>query len=88
MEAEAGRQHWTAVAVVAGIVDVLNVEASEDSAPYMRVVVTLDDIFPAVVQRAVAEQKAQASEGQIFLMIGGNAVRNEYCAQLVLQSMP
>ena len=88
MEADTRSEHGAAVAVVARIVDVLQVEPGGDSAPHVRVVVSLDNIFAAVVQPAVTEQKAQASEGQIFLMVGGNAIRNEYAAQLVLPPMP
>jgi len=55
VKAEARRQYRAAVAIVAGIVEVLQVHAGEDTAPQMCVVITLDNIFPAVIQRAVAE---------------------------------
>ncbi len=58
VEAEPGRQHGASVAIIAGMVDVLNFDAAENAAPKMRVVVALDDIFTAVVERAVAQQKS------------------------------
>jgi hypothetical protein len=59
MEAEAGRQYRATIPVVARIIDVLQVEAGEDSPPHVCVVVTLNDIFPAVIERPVAQQEAR-----------------------------
>ncbi len=84
MEAETGSQHGPAVAIVAGIVDMLNIDARENSAPYMGVVVALDDIFAAVIQGAVAQQKSQTSQREIVLVVGGDAIRNKNRANFVL----
>jgi hypothetical protein len=51
---EPGGQHRAAVTIVAGMVDVLDIQAGENSAPQVRVVITLDNIFSAVIQCAVA----------------------------------
>jgi hypothetical protein len=42
-------EHWPAVAIVPGVVDVLEVQADEDATPYVRIVITLDNILPAII---------------------------------------
>src|SRR5215469_5678212 len=59
-----------AVAVVARIVDVLQIEGAEHATPYMRGVIDLHNFFASVIQRAITEQKAQPSESQVFAVIG------------------
>ena len=51
-----------AVAVVAGIVDVLHVDGVKKAAPGVPGVVALHDVLAAVVEVAVAEQEAEAAE--------------------------
>jgi hypothetical protein len=52
------RHHYRpAVAVVAGIVDVLRPRSKIDSAPHVQRVIGFHDILPPVVQPAIAEQK-------------------------------
>ena len=69
-----GGQHRAAVAVVARMVDALDVEAAEHPAPYVRVVVTLDNILAAVIQRTVAEQESHSTQGEVMLVVGRDAV--------------
>jgi hypothetical protein len=54
MEAEAPHQHRSAIAVVAGIVDVLQIEAGENPAPHVSVVVGLCNISPPMIERPIA----------------------------------
>src|SRR5580693_1192808 len=69
VKAEGRRKHGAAVAVVAGVDDVLRVESGEDATPHVKRVVSFDDVLAPIVQPAVAEQEADASEGQILLML-------------------
>ena len=64
-----GGKHRAAIAVVAGAVDILRVERREDAAPHVQRVVGFHDVLAAVVQIAVAEQEAEAAQGQIFLVL-------------------
>ena len=88
MKAQRRRKQRAAVAVVAGVVDVLRVERSEDAAPDVQRVVGFDNVLAAVVQFAVAEQEAEASEGQIFLVVARNSVGDEREARAVQLSSP
>ena len=45
------------------------VERVEDAAPGVQIVVALQNVFACIVQVAVAEQKAEAAELQIVLVI-------------------
>src|SRR5579863_4034146 len=88
MQAEGRSNQGAAVAVVAGVVDVLRVERREDSAPHVQRVVGFDNVLAPIVQFAVAEQEAEASEGQIFLMVARNSVGNERQARAVQLPFP
>ena len=69
MGAERGDEDRAAVAIVAGIVDVLQAGGEVKAAPDVRGVVGLDNVFAAVVQSAIAEEKAEAAIGEIVLVI-------------------
>ena len=84
MQSEAGDKHRAAIAVVAGILDMLQVRGCVNSAPDMRGVVGLDNIFATVIQTAVSEKKAQASVGEIKLMIFADGVRDDRYARAIL----
>src|SRR2546422_3862810 len=47
-------QHRSTIAVVAGIVDVLQIEGGENPAPHVSVVVGLCNILPPIIERAIA----------------------------------
>jgi len=86
--AEAGDEDWAAIAVVAGIVDVLEAGGEVDAAPGVNGVVRLDDVFASVVKVAVAEEKTEAAIGEIGLMILLDGVGDEGDASTVLFAMP
>ena len=69
MQPERWNQHGSAVAIVAGILDVLQPRCHVYSTPDVRRVVGLHDIFAAVIESAVTDQKAVASVCQIALVI-------------------
>ena len=48
-------EDWPAVAIVAGVVDVLDVQADEDPTPHVRIVITLDNILPAIIQSTITK---------------------------------
>src|SRR5438128_1490111 len=59
MEAKAGNPDRTAIAVVSGIVDMLQIRGSVNSSPDMSVVVGLYDILATIGEIAIAKKKAQ-----------------------------
>src|ERR1035437_10706675 len=75
-------------AVISGIVDVLQVEGEERTAPDVRGVEGFLDGFAAVCQSAIAEEKSQAAVGPICLMRFRDAVRHERHSGTVEAAMP
>ncbi len=69
MGAERGDEDGAAVAVVAGVVDVLQAGCEVDAAPDVDCVVGFQDIFAAVVEGAIAEQEAEAAVGEVILVV-------------------
>ena len=86
--AERGDEDGAAVAVVAGVDDVLQAGREIDAAPDVDGVVGLQNIFAAVVELAIAEQKAEAAIGEVGLVILLDCVRDEGDAGAVLLAMP
>ncbi len=68
-----------AIAVVAGVVDVLHVE---------RRVVAFLDVLAAVVQAAIAQQKSETAVVQIVLVVTFDGVGDKGEADLVIGAMP
>ena len=52
---QARHQHGSAIAVISGMVDVLQIEGAEEAAPYVEVVIRFDDVLPPVVQSTIAQ---------------------------------
>src|SRR5260370_14477483 len=59
------------------MVDILKPNGGISDAPGVQGVVGFDDIFAAVVEAAVAEKKAEASEGQILLVVARDSIGDE-----------
>jgi len=78
----------TAVTVITGVINVLHIDGVEHAAPGMPVVVALDNIFAAIVQIAIAEQKAESAQLQIFLVVGFDGVGYKCDTDLVDRAMP
>src|SRR5215475_5914222 len=66
----------------------LHIKRIEEAAPCVPVVVRLDDVFTAVVQVAVAEQKTEAPQPQVVLVIALDRVRDKNQSDLVDGPMP
>ena len=73
-----------AVAVVAGVVDELDVEGVVGSAPGVGVVVALEDVFAGVAEVAVAEEEAFAAEGEVGLVVALDGVGDKGEAELIV----
>ena len=89
METDTGNQHWAAVAIVAGMVDVLQVEAGEDSAPHVRVVVSSQRYFPGRSSAHRRRVETPARRGPDSA--GGSAeipLDTNTHADLILRAMP
>jgi hypothetical protein len=69
VEAEGGDEDRAAVAVVAGIVDVLQAGSNVDAAPKVGSVVGLHNIFAAVVESAIAQEEAETAVGEVGLVV-------------------
>src|ERR1700676_540290 len=88
MQAEGWGKHGAAVAIVARVADVLRIDGSEKTAPHVQRVVTFQNILAPIIQVAVAEDKAEAAEGQVLLMVARNSIGNEGQARTVQLSFP
>jgi hypothetical protein len=62
-------EHRAAVAVITGIVDVLQSKRRIDPTPQVSGVIGLDNVFPAVVETPVSEKKPRAAQREVFLMV-------------------
>ncbi len=88
MEAERGDEDGAAVAVVAGIVDVLQAGGEVNAAPDVGCIVGFDDIFAAIVEAAIAEQEAESAIGEVILVVLLDSIGDECDASAVLFAMP
>src|SRR3989442_9732780 len=88
MEAHRGHQHRAAVAIVAGIVDVLQDQRSEEATPEVDRVISLDDEFPPVIQPAVAQQEAAPAKRKVAAVVAPKGILSQSRAPAVLFSPP
>ena len=88
VSAEGGDDYRAAVAVVAGVVDVLQAGGEVDAAPDVDGVVGLENIFAAVVEMAVAEKESDAAVGEIVLVILLDGIADEGQARTILLTVP
>src|SRR5580704_18974367 len=88
VEAGAGGEHWAAVFVVAGIIDVLQIEGGEETAPEVRGVERFDDFLGAVSEIAITEEKSEAAEREILLMSFDDSVGDEDGSHAVIAPLP
>src|ERR1700687_3861635 len=88
VSAERGHNHGPTIAVVPGVVDVLHAGSEVNAAPHVHRVKGFHDVLAAIVELAIAEQKAEAAIGEVGLMIFGNCVGDEGNACPVLLAMP
>src|SRR5712691_1807829 len=65
VELQAGDNHRAAVAVIARVVDALQVHRGKQAAPKMRGVVRLENILAAVRESAVANKKVPSAESEV-----------------------
>src|SRR5467141_2998540 len=82
---KAKRQHddWSPVPVVPWIVNVLQSERRINPAPHVQRVIGLDNILAPVIETAIAQKKALATERKVFLVIPRDAICNEYQTRAV-----
>ncbi len=66
----------------------LHAKRREYSPPKMERVISLDNILAAVIETAIAEQKAMTTEREVLLMIARNAIRNKNYTGAVELSIP
>src|SRR5438128_3691482 len=81
-------QHRPPIAVVSGMVNVLQAGGEIQSAPHLCRIVTLDNIFAAVPESTVADEKTIATIGQIDLMIFSNRVAYDGYAGAISPTAP
>src|SRR5579884_3063124 len=88
METQPRNEDGATVAVVTGVIDVLEIEARIDASPGVESVVHLGDILSPIVEPPISEQKSKSAERQIFLMVTRNAIRNECGPQMIQVPTP
>src|SRR5580692_846871 len=88
MRAERRHNHRPAGAVVSRIVDVLHARSHVNAAPHVNRVIRLYDVLAAIVQFAIAEEKAEATIGEVGLVIFADRIGDESNARPVLLAMP
>src|SRR2546425_2807972 len=88
VDSRAWHEHRTAIAVVAGIHDVLKIERKKHSPDHVRGVVRLQYRFAPVRQSAIAEQKAFSAELKVLLVIGGDSVADARNSNPVVAPAP
>ena len=88
MQPRSRHPDWATDLVVAGIIDVLNIEGEEDASPDVCGVVAFPDGFPPVSQPSVSQKEPEPTQGQIFLVVAGDSVANEGGADLVVPAAP
>jgi hypothetical protein len=78
----------TAVAVVAGIIDVLQVERAIHASPAVDRVKHLENVFAAIVQMAIAQQKTLSTRRQVKAMVPRKCVRRELSTSAIQSATP
>src|ERR1035437_8894850 len=86
--AERRNDDGAAIAVVTGIDDMLHTGCEVYTAPHVRRVVGLKNIFAAIIQLAIAQQESQAARREIVLVIFLDGVGHERDAGAILLAMP
>ena len=77
-----------AIPVISRIIDMLHAWRNVNPAPDVRGVIRLENIFAPVIQIPIAQQKTQASQPQLLLMVLANSIRDNRHASTVLPAMP
>ena len=88
MQPQGGHDHWTAIPVVAGIVDVLKARSHIDTAPEVCGLIGLHDFFTAILEGSITEEEARASISKIDLVILADGIGDEGQARAVVAAMP
>src|SRR5215471_18839670 len=88
MKAQPGHPDRAAVAVIARVIYVLQIDSGENSAPQVGVIVAFHDVLAAVIQSAIAKQEATSAQCQVFLVIRRNTIGSEDQAYLIETSFP
>src|ERR1035438_9823818 len=88
MKPQARHQHRSPVAVVTGIVYVLQVESGVDAPPDVHVVISLENVLAPVIESAITQQKAQSAQPQIILVVFLYGVGHHHHADLVALALP
>jgi hypothetical protein len=74
VSAQASHPCWTAVLVVAGVLNVLHIHGIKKTAPRVKGVVAFHNGFAAIVEPAIAKQKALTAVLQVVLMVALDGV--------------
>src|SRR6267154_1681743 len=88
MKAQRRYNHRPAIAVISRVIDVLHSKRWGYSPPKMERVISLDNTLTAVIETAIAEQKAMTTEREVSLMIARDAIRNKNQTGAIEFSIP
>ena len=88
VQAQCRNQDGAAIAIVAGIHDVLESEGRVGATPGVQRVIGFDDIFAAIVEAPVPEKKTEAAESKVLLMVARESVGDESYASAIEFPVP
>jgi hypothetical protein len=88
VQSSARDNYRTAIAIVAGIIHVLQVKRPEHSAPQIRAVETLEDFFLSIRHPSAAQKKPATSKLKVPSVVPGYLIHNECRAPMVQLSAP
>ena len=83
-------RHGSARAIVARVVEILNIERRKETTVQRdrKVVIGLHNLLGAIGQATVSQVQAETAQGQILTMVMGNSVDDEGHADVVARTIP
>ena len=90
LKVQTQRRHknGAAIAIVAWVFHILKTEGRVGTAPGVQGVISFEGIFTAIVEMTVAQEKPQASERKVLLMVAGNSIGDEGQASAIKLPAP
>src|SRR5271170_6533021 len=67
-------QNRPSILVVSGINNILQIRAQLESSPHMRSVIALYQVFAAVSQSSIPQNKTEPAQGKVLRVYGGNGI--------------
>src|SRR5208282_5411947 len=88
MNSESGHARWSAIVVVSGVADVLEIGAYLYVFPNLNAIIHLANLFWTIVQCTVAEIKPAAAKGKIISVLRRKAIDRYTDTKAIIRSLP